>query len=65
MYKSGPMGILLFATQQAAYEISSAGEESFGMVQHLAITHSLAAEEEALDMEATAGVLKLIYVLTS
>ena len=60
MYKSGPMGILLFATQQPVYDISSAGEESFGLVQHLAITHSLAAEEEALVMDADAGVLKLI-----
>ena len=54
------MGTLLFATQQAAYEIISAGEENSGIVQDLAITHSLAAEEEALDMEADAGVLKLI-----
>ena len=54
------LGILLFATQQAAYEIISAGEENSGIVQDLAIT----AQEGALEMEA-AVVLKLIQFLTS
>ena len=48
----------MFAAQQSVYDISSAGKESFGLVQDLAITYSLAAKEEALVMVADAGVLK-------